>query len=73
MYKIKKLIKRDGPLVVIIKTFESSNFVLSFSQRNIMRVKELASSNVTKNDRLVYAPKLHHMLVRLKNYFKKKE
>lgn len=61
MYKIKKLIKRDGPLVVIIKTFESSNFVLSFSQRNIMRVKELASSNVTKNDRLVYAPKLHHM------------
>ena len=52
------LIERDGPLVIVVSTLISRDFVLVTSQNNIMRVKELASLNVTNDNRLVYAPEL---------------
>lgn len=52
------LIERDGPLVIVVSTLVSRDFVLTTSQNNIMRVKELASLNMTNDNRLVYAPEL---------------
>lgn len=54
------LIKRNGPLVIIIKTFEGSNFIVTIIQSNFMRVEKLTSSDMTKNYRLVNAPELKY-------------
>lgn len=57
------LVERNGPLVVVVSAFESRDFVLATSQNDIMRVKELASLNMTNDNRLIYAPELERWCV----------